>query len=210
MFLALARTPLVSIAAAHGAATAGGAGVMAACDFAVASEDLRISFPEVRVEGWSPQLVSTVLRKKLRDADLLELFLLAEPIDAARARSMGLVYSVVPEATVQAEADRLAAGLILLGGPQAIRCTKRCSLAEFDAAEDNEAIHVALQHHLRSRGRRGGEGGPLPRSSRSVIRAGFEENLPPIAVSDDQKCRVGRALGEPHHSEICWWGYSHS
>lgn len=148
LFVALARTPLVTIAAAHGFATAGGAGLMAACDFAVAAEDLWVGFPEVR-RGLVPALVATILRKKLRDADLRELFLLGSPIDAARARSMGLVFSVVSGASVRAEADRLA-GLILKGGPQAIRSTKAL-LSEFDVEVDREAVHIALEHHLRSR-----------------------------------------------------------
>ena len=75
----LRSTPLVTICEAHGAAMAGGAGLLAACDFAVAADDLRIGFPEVR-RGLVPALVSTILRDKLRDGDLRELFLLAEPI----------------------------------------------------------------------------------------------------------------------------------
>ena len=60
---------------------AGGAGLLAACDFAVAADDLRIGFPEVR-RGLVPAVVATVLRRKLAEADLRELLLLAEPIDA--------------------------------------------------------------------------------------------------------------------------------
>src|SRR5258708_100883 len=66
VFAALARTPQVTIAAAHGYAYAGGAGLVAACDFAVASEGLMIAFPEVR-RGLVPAVVATVLRKKLKD-----------------------------------------------------------------------------------------------------------------------------------------------
>ena len=41
-------TPIVTIAAAHGGAYAGGAGLMAACDIAVGTSDLKIGFPEAR------------------------------------------------------------------------------------------------------------------------------------------------------------------
>ena len=147
VFEALAGTPLVTIAAAHGVASAGGAGLLAACDFAVASEELRIVFPEVR-RGLVPALVATVLRKKIGDADLRELFLLAEPIDAARARSMGLVRRVVPEGKAREEADRLA-GLILRGGPRAVRSTKAL-LAELGPDGEGD-VRVALEYHIRAR-----------------------------------------------------------
>jgi methylglutaconyl-CoA hydratase len=147
VFVALARTTLITIAAAHGVASAGGAGLIASCDFAVASEGLRIVFPEVR-RGLVPALVATVLRKKLKDADLCELFLLAEPIDATRARSMGLIHRVVPEGAVLEEAERLA-GLILRGGPQAVRSTKAL-LAEFDSSTGDD-VRVALEYHIRAR-----------------------------------------------------------
>ena len=54
------RFPLVTIAAVHGAAYAGGAGLMACCDFIVASDDLRICFPEVR-RGLVPALAAVAL-----------------------------------------------------------------------------------------------------------------------------------------------------
>jgi len=45
---ALATTRLVTVAAVHGAAIAGGAGLMSACDFALATRDTKFGYPEVR------------------------------------------------------------------------------------------------------------------------------------------------------------------
>jgi methylglutaconyl-CoA hydratase len=145
---ALTSTPLVTIAVAHGVAAAGGAGLLAACDFAIASEELKIVFPEVR-RGLVPALVATVLRKKLKDADLRELFLLAEPIDAVRARSMGLITRVVAEGLARDEANRLA-DLILKGAPRAVRSTKAL-LAELGSAAESDAVRIALDYHIRAR-----------------------------------------------------------
>ena len=61
---------------------------MACCDFIVAAEDLRICFPEVR-RGLVPALAAAVVRSRVRDGDLRELLLLAEPIDAPRALQHG-------------------------------------------------------------------------------------------------------------------------
>ncbi|QDV39356.1 enoyl-CoA hydratase/isomerase family protein [Tautonia plasticadhaerens] len=144
----LSGTPLVTICEAHGAAFAGGAGLLACCDFAVAAEGLRIGFPEVR-RGLVPALVSMVLTHTLRDADLRELFLLAEPIDAHRALAMGLVHRVVAEDRVRDESARLA-GLVLEGAPEAVRETKRL-LGQVRAALGGVAEQVALEAHARAR-----------------------------------------------------------
>jgi len=145
---ALSGSPLVAIAAAQGYAYAGGAGLLAACDFVVAAEGLKLAFPEVR-RGLVPALVSTVLKGKLKDADLRELLLLAEPIDAGRAYSMGLVHRVVPEGDLLEEARRLAAQ-VLRGGPQAVRRTKAL-LAEFTSATRVDDMRIAHEYHIQAR-----------------------------------------------------------
>jgi methylglutaconyl-CoA hydratase len=132
-------SPLVTVAAVQGGAYAGGGGLMAACDFVAAAEDARFAFPEVR-RGLLPALISVVLRGRVRDSDLRELFLLAEPIDARRALEVGLVNRVVPSDRLLAEAQALAA-TTLLGAPEAIRRTKRLLRSpEQDARLFNEAI----------------------------------------------------------------------
>lgn len=143
-FDAISKSPLVFIAAVQGAAVAGGAGLMASCDFAVASTELTIRFPEAR-RGLVPALVASRLRDRLRDSELRELFLLAEPIDANRALSLGLVQKVVPRDKVLEEALQLAE-LVLKSAPQAVRQTKRL-LWEIRHRTSSEAAKLALQFH---------------------------------------------------------------
>ena len=64
--LALAETRLITIATVHGAAVAGGAGIMSACDFVIAAERTKIGYPEVR-RGLVAALVMTFLRRQVRD-----------------------------------------------------------------------------------------------------------------------------------------------
>jgi methylglutaconyl-CoA hydratase len=144
----LIETPLITIAVAHGVAAAGGAGLLAACDFAVATEGLKVVFPEVR-RGLVPALVATILRRKLSDADLREILLLGEPIGAARAQAMRLVTRVVVEGSERAEANRLA-DLILQGAPQAVRNTKAL-LAELAAAPPSDGLRIAHDHHIQAK-----------------------------------------------------------
>lgn len=142
------ETSLITICAAHGGAIAGGAGVMAACDLAVAADDLKIGFPEVR-RGLVPALVSTVLCGKLRDSDVRELFLLGELISAERARELGLVQRVASAKQVLNEAQRLAQ-TILWGGPESVRQTKR--LLNLHAnVEADERVEEFIASHLQAR-----------------------------------------------------------
>ena len=45
MLLAISQTRLITIAAVHGAAVAGGAGIMSACDFVIAAERTKFGYP---------------------------------------------------------------------------------------------------------------------------------------------------------------------
>jgi methylglutaconyl-CoA hydratase len=148
MFETVVNSPLVTIAAAHGAAYAGGAGLMSVCDFAVASDDLRIAFPEVRL-GLVPALVSVILRDRLRDSEMRELYLLGEPIDARRALDLGLVHSVVAPDRVLETALQIA-DTIRKGAPLTVRDTKRL-LREIHSLNGADLMSLALEAHQRAR-----------------------------------------------------------
>src|SRR5213082_399990 len=109
--ITLAETRLVTIAAVHGAAVAGGAGIMSACDFVVAAERTKIGYPEVR-RGLVAGLVMTFLRRQLRERDLRELLLTSELIDAKRAQEIGLVNRVVPPNELENAAQNIAAAIL--------------------------------------------------------------------------------------------------
>lgn len=143
-FTSLASSDLITIAAVHGAAMAGGAGLMSACDLAVAANETRIGFPEVR-RGLVPALVSAVLQRRLRDSDMRRLFLTGEPIDAQRAYELGLVQSV--SRTPLNEAVQLA-DEICSGGPEAVRSTKQL-IRELGQSDD--ALRAALKSHTAAR-----------------------------------------------------------
>src|SRR3984893_15741214 len=70
--ITLSQTHLITIAAVHGAAVAGGAGIMSACDFVVAAERTKIGYPEVR-RGLVAGLVMTFLRRQVGERNMREL-----------------------------------------------------------------------------------------------------------------------------------------
>jgi enoyl-CoA hydratase/carnithine racemase len=78
------------IARVNGACMAGGMGLLAMCDLAVAATHARFGLPEVKV-GVFPAQVLTVLLHLIPRRKLAELCLTGEPIDAAQALELGLV-----------------------------------------------------------------------------------------------------------------------
>ena len=146
--LALAETRLVTIALVHGAAVAGGAGLMSACDFVVAAERTRIGYPEVR-RGLVAGLVMTFVRRQLRERDLREVLLASELFDAERAREIGLINRVVPPADLESAANTIAAS-VLQGAPGAITNSKRL-MEELWSTSVRKDIELALSHHLTAR-----------------------------------------------------------
>lgn len=147
--LALLReTDLIVISAVQGGAYAGGAGLMAACDLAVAADDALFGFPEAR-RGLLPALITSVLHPKVREGDLRDLFLVGDTIDARRAQQIGLLQRVVPAARLSQEA--VAVGMrILQGGPDTIRRTKRL-LREFSQGLSPASAERLKEIHLEAR-----------------------------------------------------------
>jgi methylglutaconyl-CoA hydratase len=144
----LSQTRLITIAMVHGAAVAGGAGIMSACDFVIAAERTKIGYPEVR-RGLVAGFVMTFLRRQLRERDLRELVLTSELIDAKRAQEIGLVNRVVPPNELENTAQNIAAA-ILQGAPGAIANSKRL-IEELWSSSVAEDVALALRHHMEAR-----------------------------------------------------------
>jgi len=78
------------IARVNGACMAGGMGLLAMCDLAVAARHAVFGLPEVKV-GVFPAQVLSVLQHLIPRRKLAELCLTGEPLDAAQALEYGLV-----------------------------------------------------------------------------------------------------------------------
>ena len=146
--VAISQTRLVTIAAVHGAAVAGGAGIMSACDFVVAAEGTKIGYPEVR-RGLVAGLVMTFLRRQVGERNIRELLFGAELIDAPRAKEIGLVNRVVAPNDVMSEAQKFAES-VLQGAPGALAQTKRL-VEELWWRSVKEDVDLALKYHLQAR-----------------------------------------------------------
>src|SRR5207253_4904796 len=146
--IAVSQAHLVTIAAVHGAAVAGGAGIISACDFVVAAERTRIGYPEVR-RGLVAGLVMTFLRRQVSERNMRELLLGSELIDADRAKEIGLVNRVVAQDNLMPEALKFAAS-VLQGAPGAVAQTKRL-MEELWSSSVKEDVELALKYHMQAR-----------------------------------------------------------
>jgi methylglutaconyl-CoA hydratase len=146
--IALSETRLITIAAVHGAAVAGGAGIMSACDLVVAAEGTKIGYPEVR-RGLVAGLVMSFLLRQVRERDARELLLGGELIDAKRAREIGLVNRVVPPNDLMSEAQKFCDS-VLQGAPNVLSHTKRL-INELSGRSVTEDVELALKHHMQAR-----------------------------------------------------------
>ena len=122
MFLTLDRLPVPLIGRVQGAALGGGAGLAAICDIVVASDTAVFGFTEVRL-GLIPAVIAPFVLGKIGRSAARELFLTGARFSAERARVLGLVHAVVPEADLDGAVTGYVAEL-LAGAPGAIAAAK--------------------------------------------------------------------------------------
>ena len=146
--LAISQTRLITIAQVHGAAVAGGAGLMSACDFVVAAQRTKIGYPETK-RGLVAGLVMTFLRRQLRERDLRELLFTGDLINAERAHEIGLVNRVVSPNELENETQKIVAA-VLQNAPAALASTKRL-IEELWSSSVKEDLETALRHHMEAR-----------------------------------------------------------
>ncbi len=131
LFDRLERLAGPTIAAVNGFALGGGSELALACDLVYASPQARFGQPEVNL-GIIPGFGGTQrLPRRIGPMRALEILLTGAPVDAARARELGLVLDVLPLEKLVAHA-RAVARTILSRGPLAIAAVKRLVRAGAD------------------------------------------------------------------------------
>jgi methylglutaconyl-CoA hydratase len=123
MLHAIATLPKPTIARVHGPAYAGGMGLVAACDIAVAADEAEFCLSEVKL-GLVPATISPYVLAAMGKRAAHRYFLTAERFSAAEAHRIGFVHVLVPAAGI----DDAVAGIcreLLAGGPDAHAATKQ-------------------------------------------------------------------------------------
>jgi enoyl-CoA hydratase/carnithine racemase len=148
------------IAAVNGLALGGGVEIVAACDLAVAADNVEFGLPEPRV-GLAA-LGGGGLQRLARNMPLkyaMELVLTGRRFGAAEAKQIGLVNDVVPRAELKARVRQMAEQIIA-GAPLATEASKQVmlqSLALPDLATALRARYPAAERMLASEDAREGQ-----------------------------------------------------
>lgn len=119
-------SPTPVLARIAGPARAGGIGLVAACDIAVAAAEATFAFSEVRI-GVVPAVISVPVLPRLLPRAAHELFLTGETFDADAAARIGLINSAVPGFDLDAEVNRYV-DMLRRGAPGAVAATKELLL----------------------------------------------------------------------------------
>jgi methylglutaconyl-CoA hydratase len=154
---AIIASPKLVVAKVNGHARAGGLGLIAACDIAVAPADATFAFTEVRL-GLVPAIIAVVCRRVMSPRELSRLTLVGESFVAAEAVMAGLLTHVVERDEFEdwfgsllvevhlTEPKAVASTKMLLGDlasmplSDAFAGAAAISTEKFDSAEGREGI----------------------------------------------------------------------
>lgn len=164
LFIEMRRHPLPIVAAVHGNAIAGGAGLATACDLVLARDDAVFGYPEVHL-GFVPAMVMAILRRSVSEKVAFELVSRGERINAAEAERLGLVNRVLGHEGFEDEAREYAAGLAARSS-SAVRLIKRL-LYGLDGLSFEEAIARGAEVNVLAR---------LTEDAREGVRRFLERN----------------------------------
>jgi methylglutaconyl-CoA hydratase len=110
MLKALHDVPALTVAIVEGSAMGGGAGIVAACDMAVAVAGTRFAFSEVKL-GLIPATIAPYVVEAVGARRARQLFLTGNIFDADYAAHAGLIDMVLPEGSVDQFIEMLSDSL---------------------------------------------------------------------------------------------------
>ncbi|MDB5444439.1 MAG: enoyl-CoA hydratase/isomerase family protein [Phenylobacterium sp.] len=136
--------PALTVALIEGGAFGGGAGLAAICDLAVATEDAKFAFSEVRL-GLIPAVISPYVVAAVGLRATRQLFATARVFDAAYAERIGLITEVVADAAgLTAAHDRIAAE-IMACAPGALAGAKQLASDVFAREIDHDLLEMTAK-----------------------------------------------------------------
>lgn len=150
LFETIYRHPKPIIAKVHGHAIAGGCGLAAVCDVAIAADGAKLGFTEVRI-GFVPAIVMVFVVRKLGEAAARDLLLRGHLVSATEAARMGLITRTVAVGDLDATVDEVAREIATDTSGSAVALTKQM-LASVPGMGLSEALTYAVQMNALARG----------------------------------------------------------
>jgi methylglutaconyl-CoA hydratase len=123
MLEAIYRCGKPVIARVHGDAYAGGVGLVAAADIAIAADGVKFCLSEARL-GLIPATIAPYVVRAMGERAARRYFTTAEVFDSTRAASLGFIHDAVPPDALDETVAKLAATLVA-NGPDAVKACKR-------------------------------------------------------------------------------------
>ena len=131
--------PQMTIALVHGAAMAGGCGILSACDMAIATKNASFALSEVRL-GIIPAVISPYVIRAIGPRAAHRYFLTAERFDSAMALALGLVHIVVEDNDALAKESERLVQQVFSCAPGAIHAAKELIAAVAGRPIDNHIM----------------------------------------------------------------------
>jgi methylglutaconyl-CoA hydratase len=146
-----------TIARVQGPAFAGGMGLVACCDIAIATRQATFCLTEVRL-GLIPAVITPYVIAAIGERQARRYCLTAEKFDAAEAFRLGLIHDLVEEHELGSTLNSLVTHLFL-GGPQALaQCKDWISVAAASPIDDRLVAESARRIAALRAGSEGREG----------------------------------------------------
>ncbi len=143
MLHTIAACPKPTIAAVQGDVYAGGTGLVATCDMAVAVDTAMFCISEVKI-GLIPATISPYLIRAMGVRASQRYWLTAERFSAAEAHRIGLVSEVTSMDALDASVDKLCKALCL-ASPEGVRATKRL----IESVVERPITHELIVHTVK-------------------------------------------------------------
>jgi len=128
--------PKPTVARIQGDVYAGGTGLVAACDIAVASDNANFCLSETKL-GLIPATISPYVIRAMGARAAHRWFLTAERFSAAEAHRIGFVHEVVPPTELDAKVGAIVQALVQ-AGPAAVKACKQLvqDVAGYEISDD--------------------------------------------------------------------------
>lgn len=148
LFITMRRLKKSVIAAVHGRALAGGAGLASACDMVIAARSAQFCYTETRI-GFVPAIVMSIARRNLGEKRAFEILAAAKTFSADEAANIGFINRVCEDADFDAEVEKFAAEVASLS-PSALMLTKQL-LYQIDSMSFEQAIRAGVDMNVIAR-----------------------------------------------------------
>ncbi|AUI67970.1 enoyl-CoA hydratase/isomerase family protein [Beggiatoa leptomitoformis] len=139
----LNQVSIPTVAIVQGATVGGGVGLVACCDFVIASEQASFCLSEVKL-GLIPAVISPYVVEAIGVRAARRYFLTGEVFSVTTAKQLGLVSEIVPADKLDTAGDEVV-NRFLQNGPQAMSAAKELIRAVSHGAIDDAMIALTAE-----------------------------------------------------------------